>query len=59
MSTSVLKWIPVALLAAFGVSFAAAGFYVAQTDDAPGVALIGLILMMVSLTFAIKLARKR
>jgi drug/metabolite transporter (DMT)-like permease len=34
-----------------GLAIAACGFYVAQTDDAPGAALLGVILMLALVSF--------
>jgi hypothetical protein len=46
-------------LVAVGAGLCAAGIYVGETDDAPGAALIGIVLMIVALTFAVKLARRK
>jgi hypothetical protein len=40
------SWINPTALAALGVALAAAGIYVGETDDAPGAALIGILLML-------------
>lgn len=46
-------------LAVVGLAIAAAGIYVGETDDAPGAALMGLLLMIVALVFSVKIARRR
>lgn len=43
-------------LASIGVALAAAGIYVGDTDDAPGAALLGILLMIGSLVFAVRIA---
>lgn len=48
-------WIPVKwqgwLVIVIGLAIAFAGFYVAETDDAPGAALLGLLLMLALILF--------
>ncbi|MFA6257362.1 MAG: hypothetical protein WCT29_03605 [Candidatus Paceibacterota bacterium] len=43
-------WVPVRwqgwVVVLIGLAFAAFGFYVGQTDDAPGASLLGIILML-------------
>ncbi len=46
-------------LGALGVAFAAGGIYVGETDDAPGAALLGLLLMIGLVTFAVRIARRK
>jgi hypothetical protein len=46
-------------LATLGVALAAAGIYVGETDDAPGAALLGLLLMIGLVAFAVKIARRK
>lgn len=43
-------------LAALGVALAAAGLYVGATDDAPGAALPGILLVLGALVFAVRFA---
>jgi hypothetical protein len=45
--------------AAAGVAIAAAGIYVGDTDDAPGAAVLGLLLMLGAVTVAVKIARRK
>ncbi|MBN2339383.1 MAG: hypothetical protein JXP48_12675 [Acidobacteria bacterium] len=46
-------------LAVVGLAIAAVGVYVGETDDAPGAALMGLLLLIVALVFSVKIARRR
>jgi len=46
-------------LVGVGLGFAAAGIYIGETDDAPGAALIGLLLMSVTVILAVRLLRRR
>jgi hypothetical protein len=45
-------------LAAIGVAIGAAGIYIAETDDAPGAALIGILIMISLLFFAVALGAR-
>jgi hypothetical protein len=42
-----------------GLAIAAAGIYIGETDDAPGAALIGLLLMIGAMAIAVRTARRR
>jgi hypothetical protein len=46
-------------LVVIGVAIAAAGIYIGDTDDAPGAALLGILLMIGAVVFAIRLARRQ
>lgn len=46
-------------LAVVGLAIAAVGIHVGETDDAPGAALMGLLLLIVALGFSVKIARRR
>lgn len=46
-------------LAALGLGLGLAGIYVGETDDAPGAALLGLLLMLGLIVFAVRVARRR
>lgn len=46
-------------LGATGVAITAAGIYVGETDDAPGAALLGLLLMIGLMILAVKTARRK
>jgi hypothetical protein len=42
-----------------GVAIAVAGIYLGEYDDAPGAALIGIVLMIGALVLAVRLARRK
>lgn len=46
-------------LGTLGVALAAGGIYVGETDDAPGAALLGLLLMIGLIALAVRIARRR
>ena len=46
-------------LVAIGVALGAAGIYVGEADDAPGAALIGLLLMVGAVALAVKIVRRK
>ncbi len=46
-------------LVAIGIAIAGAGIYVGDTDDAPGAALLGILLMIVAVVFGVKIARRK
>ena len=46
-------------LTALGLAIAAMGLYVASADDAPGAAVIGFLLMLAAVVFAVRTARNR
>ena len=46
-------------LIAIGVSIAVAGIYIGEIDDAPGAALIGILLMIGAVTFGVRTARRK
>ena len=46
-------------LGALGMLFAAGGIYVGETDDAPGAALLGLLLMIGLIALAVRIVRRR
>ena len=43
-------------LAAVGLALAVGGIYVGDTDDAPGAALLGILLMIGAVIFAVRIA---
>lgn len=47
------------VLVAIGVAVAAAGIYVGETDDAPGAALIGILLMIAAVVLAVRSLRRK
>ena len=44
---------------ALGVALAAAGIYVGDTDDAPGAALLGILLMIGLVVLGVRTARRK
>ena len=46
-------------LVAIGLALAAAGIYIGDTDDAPGAALIGIVLMIGAMALAAKTALRK
>lgn len=46
-------------LIAIGVGIAAAGIYIGETDDAPGAALIGILLMVGAAALGVRTARRK
>ena len=46
-------------LIAIGVGIAAAGIYIGETDDAPGAALIGILLMVGAVTLGMRITRRK
>ena len=59
MKSSLTK-VPVAVgLAATGIAIGAAGIYVGDTDDAPGAALIGIVLMIGAVALGVRTALRK
>ena len=46
-------------LVAIGVAIAAAGIYIGEIDDAPGAALIGILLMIGAIVLGVRTARRK
>ena len=46
-------------LVAIGVCLAAAGIYIGDTDDAPGAALLGIVLAIGMVALGVRTARRR
>lgn len=46
-------------LVAIGVALAAAGIYIGDTDDAPGAALIGILLMIGLVVLGVRMVRRK
>src|SRR6185436_9620023 len=59
MKTTVMSPVKRFTLVAFGLAIAAMGIYVADADDAPGAAVIGMLLMVVGVVLGVKAARNR
>jgi hypothetical protein len=59
MKTTVMSPVKAFTLIALGLAIAAMGIYVADADDAPGAAVIGLLLMVVGVVLGVRAARNR
>jgi hypothetical protein len=59
MKSSVTNLIKAIGLVAIGVAIAAAGIYIGDTDDAPGAALIGILLMIGAVGLGVRTARRK
>jgi hypothetical protein len=46
-------------LVAIGVALGAGGIYIGETDDAPGAALIGILLMIGAVVLGVRTARRK
>ena len=46
-------------LIAMGIGIAVAGIYIGETDDAPGAALIGILLMIGAVALGVRTARRK
>lgn len=58
MKSSVANIIKAVGLVVIGVALSAAGIYIGDTDDAPGAALMGILLMIGALALAVRTARR-
>lgn len=47
------------VLVVIGVALAAAGIYIGETDDAPGAALIGILLLAGAVALGIRIVRRK
>ncbi|HWA24123.1 MAG TPA: hypothetical protein VG734_00505 [Lacunisphaera sp.] len=59
VNSSARKMAQAASLAGLGLALAGAGIYIGETDDAPGAALLGILLMIVLIAFAVRVARRQ
>jgi hypothetical protein len=59
MKTAVMNPAKAFTLIALGLAIAAMGIYVGNADDAPGAAVIGLLLMVVAVVLGVRAARNR
>ena len=59
MKTTVMNPVRAFTLVALGLAIAAMGIYVADADDAPGAAVIGMLLMVVGVVLGVRAARNR
>ena len=59
MKFSVTNVLMALVLIAIGVCIAAAGIYIGETDDAPGAALLGILLMIGAVVLGVRTARRK
>ncbi len=59
MKTTLMNPVKAFTLIALGLAIAAMGIYVADADDAPGAAAIGMLLMVVGVVLGVRAARNR
>ena len=59
MKSSVTNVLLALGLIAIGAAIAAAGIYIGETDDAPGAALIGILLMLGAVALGVRTARRK
>ena len=59
VKTSVTNIVMALGLVAIGAAIGAAGIYIGDTDDAPGAALIGILLMIGAVVLAVRTARRK
>jgi len=59
MKSRVPDTIKALAVAVLGIGIAALGIYLGETDDAPGAALAGIVLMIGSMVLAVKIARRQ
>lgn len=59
MKTAVMNPVKAFTLVALGLAIAAMGIYVADADDAPGAAVLGMLLMVVGVVLGVRAARNR
>ena len=58
MKPSTRNMVKALVLVAVGMAIAAAGIYVGDTDDAPGAALGGILLMIGAVALGVRTARR-
>ena len=59
MKSSVTNVLMALGLIAIGVGIAAAGIYIGETDDAPGAALMGILLMIGAVALGVRTAWRK
>jgi hypothetical protein len=59
MNTSAINVVSALGIVTIGVAIAAAGIYVGETDDAPGAALAGILLMIGAVLLGVKRVRRK
>jgi hypothetical protein len=59
MKSTVTNFVMAFGIAAIGVAIAFAGIYIGEKDDAPGAALMGILLMIGAMVVAVRVARRK
>jgi hypothetical protein len=59
MKSTVTNVLIALALIVIGAGIAAAGIYIGETDDAPGAALLGILVMIGAVAFGMRTARHR
>jgi hypothetical protein len=59
MQSSVKNWVKAVVLVVIGLAIAVAGVLVGEYDDAPGAGVGGIVLMVVAVVFAVRIARRK
>lgn len=59
MKSSVTNLVMAIGLVAIGIAIAAAGIYLGETDDAPGAAVMGILLMIGAVVLGVRIARRK
>ncbi len=59
MKSSGRQLLMAVVIVSIGIAIAAGGIYVGDTDDAPGAALIGILLMIGAVVLGVKTARRK
>lgn len=59
MKSSTTNLIKAFGLVGIGVALATAGIYIGETDDAPGAAVLGILLMIVTVVLGVRIARRK
>ncbi len=59
MKSSVTHLVKALGLVVIGVAIGAAGIYIGDTDDAPGAALIGILLMISAVALGVRIALRK
>ena len=59
MKSSVINLVKALGLVVIGVVMCATGIYIGEADDAPGAALIGILLMIGAVVLGVRIARRK
>jgi hypothetical protein len=59
MTSSVRNWLTATGFITVGAVIAATGIYIGDADDAPGAALVGILLMIGAIVLGVRAARRK